>query len=359
MSSVCLARAPVGVFGELSDLIAPMFARAEPRRQAIQYISGLLSGPDRANSWQIARATGDELPWRTQRLLNRARWNADAVRRAVRGHLACHLGHRDGVLVLDETSVVKKGTKSVGVERQYAEITRQVANCQTAVVAAYVSPLGRSLVDHELFLPGSWVADADRCRQAGVPDDRIRLRSKAELATDMIGRVARDLPVGWIVAGGEMARDPHLRAWLAGNPVRSLLEIPAGQSFPISEGGLIAAGELTSRLPDRAWRAPLGGREQWARIGIRQANGGFVNSLLARRRPGQANTVYFAGRAPEGTSLAEMAAAANARSDAAGWVNLAQDEIGMNCYEVRTWQAYYRHVTLAMVALVALATGRP
>jgi SRSO17 transposase len=89
--------------------VAGRFGRAEPRRQARAYLTGLLAPVERKNGWQLAEAAGDTTPDRMQRLLNKACWDPDEVGDDVRAYVAEHLGHADGVLIVDETGFVKKG----------------------------------------------------------------------------------------------------------------------------------------------------------------------------------------------------------------------------------------------------------
>ena len=97
-----------------------MFIRPEPRRQAGLYLEGLLSGTQRKNGWQLAEQIGDARPWRTQRVLSHVQWDQDAARDICRDYVIEHIGHPDGVLVVDETGFLKKGTHSAGVARQYS-----------------------------------------------------------------------------------------------------------------------------------------------------------------------------------------------------------------------------------------------
>ena len=95
--------------------IAGRFKRAEVRERARRYLAGLLDRVDRKNGWQLAEQAGEGGPQGVQRLLNSARWDEDAVRDELRAYVVEHLGAADGVLVVDETGFLKKGSKSVGV----------------------------------------------------------------------------------------------------------------------------------------------------------------------------------------------------------------------------------------------------
>ena len=124
-----------------------------------------------------------------QRFLTEARWSDETVIGRLQEYLAPRLGHPEAVWVFDGSDFPKQGRKSAGVARQYCGRLGKVANCQGGMFLAYVSPLGRALVDKRLYLPKSWTSDQDRCAAAGVPEDRRNYRSKTELALEMLERV--------------------------------------------------------------------------------------------------------------------------------------------------------------------------
>src|SRR3954452_6212089 len=152
--------------GAVADRIGRHFARTEPRRRAVGYIRGLLSDAERKNGWQLAEHLGEPTPDGVQHLLNRADWDADAVRDDLIGYVGKHLGHPGGVLVVDETGFLKKGTKSCGVARQYSGTAGRIENCQVGVFLGYATAKGRALLDRALYLPKEWADDADRRRTA-------------------------------------------------------------------------------------------------------------------------------------------------------------------------------------------------
>src|SRR5947208_14881368 len=149
----------------------PGFPRVEPRLQARAYVRGLLGPLAVKNGWTLAEAAGNKTPDKMQRLLNRASWDADGVRDDVRGYVVRHLGDAGGVLVVDETGFVKKGTRSAGVQRQYSGTAGRTENCQIGTFLCYATSTGRALVDRELYVPQSWTNDRPRCRAAAVPDE--------------------------------------------------------------------------------------------------------------------------------------------------------------------------------------------
>ena len=187
-------------FERLCERISPRFARPEVRRRVAGFLQGLLGGVERKNGWQLAEQAGDTTPDGMQRLLNHARWDPDEVRDDLRDYVVKHLGDPGGVLVVDETGFLKKGTKSAGVQRQYSGTAGRIENCQIGVFLAYASRHGHALVDRELYLPESWTADRLRCREAGIPD-QVGFHTKPQLARRMLARALdAKVPVAWVCA---------------------------------------------------------------------------------------------------------------------------------------------------------------
>ena len=169
-------------FDQMLERIRPRFRRHEPWRHAAALMLGLCSDLGRKNCWTIAERAGHTSPHALQHLLARASWDADAVRDDLRGYVAEHLGHPDAVLVVDETGDLKKGTATVGVQRQYTGTAGRIENAQVAVYLAYAAPAGHALIDRALYLPKVWTQDAYRRAAAGVPD-RVEFATKPALAT--------------------------------------------------------------------------------------------------------------------------------------------------------------------------------
>ena len=171
----------------------------------------------------------------------------------MRGYVARHLGDAGGVLVVDETGFVKKGTRSAGVQRQYSGTAGRVENCQLGVFLAYASPKGRALVDRELYLPKSWTDDRDRCREAGVPDD-VQFASKTELARLMLGRALdAGMPAAWVTADEAYGKDGSFRGWLEQRRIGYVVAVPKSQAVA-GDAGKSRADVLTAHAPDQAWK---------------------------------------------------------------------------------------------------------
>jgi len=164
---------------------AGLFARREPREQAAKYMRGLMGSVERKNGWQIAEAIGDKTPDPTQRLLYKAKWDADKARDELQQFVNETLGDEDGIGIVDETGFLKKGSKSVGVKRQYTGTAGKVENCQVGVFLAYRAAGGRAFLDRRLYLPQEWCSDEGRRLEAQVPDE-VTFKTKPELAVEML-----------------------------------------------------------------------------------------------------------------------------------------------------------------------------
>lgn len=159
-------------FGEFHSFFAPAFGRQQWREHSRNYLQALLvQGEERRNAENLSESVGVSAR-AMQRFLTGARWDDDAVVGRLQECLAPRLGHAEGVWVLDGSDFPKQGRKSAGVARQYCGRLGKVANCQSGMFLAYVSPLGRALVDKGLYLPESWTSEEGRCAAAGVPAER-------------------------------------------------------------------------------------------------------------------------------------------------------------------------------------------
>jgi SRSO17 transposase len=217
---------------ELFARVAGRFYRVEPRRRARAYVRGLLAPLAGKNGWTLAEAAGDLTPDGMQRLLNAAAWDADGVRDDLRDYAVSHLSERDGVLIVDETGFLKKGCKSAGVQRQYSGTAGRIENCQLGVFCAYATTKGRTLIDRELYLPKSWIADPARCREAAVPDG-VEFATKPVLARRMLARALdAGVPAAWVTADEAYGGDSKFRSWLEDRRIGYVVAVPANQTIP-------------------------------------------------------------------------------------------------------------------------------
>jgi SRSO17 transposase len=204
---------------------ASLFARSEPREEAVKYIRALMGATARRNGWQLAEALGDRTPDRVQRLLYAADWNADAARDRLIDFAIERFGDPQGIAVLDETGFLKKGTESVGVARQYSGTAGKIENCQIGVFLSYSSHRGHVLLDRRLYLPDAWFRDPARMQRAHVPDG-ISFQTKPQLALEMLkGAWLQGLPTAWVTGDEVYGDDPVLRDGIAAEGYRYVLAV--------------------------------------------------------------------------------------------------------------------------------------
>lgn len=349
--------------------VAGRFGRVEPRRQARAYLTGLLAPVERKNGWQLAEAAGDATPHRMQRLLNAARWDPDAVRDDLRAYVVEHLGHRDGVLIVDETGFVKKGDKSVGVQRQYSGTAGRVENCQLGVFLAYASPTGRALVDRELYLPKAWTTDPERCADAGVPA-QVQFATKPAQATVMLARAFdAGVPAGWVTADEAYGQDSKFRMFLDQRRIGYVVCVPRSQSIGL---GLATAraDTLADQAPAEAWKRLSAGDGSkgprlydWALASLPELDAGRGRWLLIRRSISDPDELaFYLCAGPTDTTIDVLVRIAGARWAIEECFQQAKTETGLDHYQVRRYQPWYRHITLAMLAhayLAVTAAGNP
>ncbi len=239
-------------FSDVLDRIAPRFTRYEPLRHAAALIQGLVSGLDRKNCWTIAEHRGQATPDGLQHLLGRAKWDADAVRDELRGYVVDHVGDPGAILVVDETGDLKKGTHTVGTQRQYTGTAGRIENAQVAVYLTYAAPRGHALIDRALYLPRSWTDDRDRCAASGVPTN-VGFLTKPQLAGQLITRaVTAGVPAAWVAGDEVYGADPRLRALIRGHGLGYVLQISANRRVP-TDAGPIRVDQLPALLPAHAW----------------------------------------------------------------------------------------------------------
>ena len=194
--------------------MAGRVTRPAPRQRALAYLKGLRGPIARKNGGPWAEHAGDPTPAGMQRLLATDQWDADLLRDEWRTDVLEHVGEPQAVLVLDETGVLKKGSKSVGVPRQYSGTAGRVEHCQIGVLLAYVSAAGRTCIARERALPQSGAGDGERRREAGVPEE-VAFATKPQLGQRMLARaLAAGVRGAWVTGDDVYGSDPHLRRWL-------------------------------------------------------------------------------------------------------------------------------------------------
>jgi SRSO17 transposase len=353
-------------FAGLMDRLRERFSRQDLLLRAEHYLRGLLSQVDRKNSWQLAEAAGADTPHGFQRLLGRARWNADEVRDDLQSYVAEHLGSSDGVLIIDETGFLKKGNKSAGVSRQYSGTAGRIENSQIGVFMAYRSDRGHALVDRELYLPKCWTEDRQRCEEAGTPE-ATEFATKPVLARRMLRRAFdAGLDASWVTADEVYGRDSKFRNLLVNKGIGYVVAISCQQRLFLN-GSYGRVDGHVQEIPQRKWKklscgAGTKGQRfyQWAFVpfGIPTVKGLRKGLLVRRCLKNPEELAYYFTHAPKGTTLAKLVRVAGSRWAIEECFEQAKQETGLDEYEVRSWTGWYRHITLSMFAQAFLSVVR-
>lgn len=353
--------------GDLKQYVAPAFKRAEQRKTAGAFIDGLLSGAERKTGWMLAEEAGFERPFRIQSLLGRSSWSAERLNELVQRYTIDALGDADGVLVIDETGFLKKGTHSVGVARQYSGTAGRIENCQIGVFAAYASRFGHALVDRRLYLPKGWAEDRERRSKASVPDE-VAFATKPAMAREMVEKILDEgVPCAFVLADALYGSDYKFRTMLEERGQAYVLAVRSNQVLRfIDEWQFVQTDPATliGDLEAQAWQ-PLPAGEgakgprlyDWARLPLNgRTQEGFTRWLLARKSQRDPNAIaYYFAHAPIETTLAELAAAAGLRWTIEECFLRAKDDLGLDHCEARSWHGWHRHMSLVMAAAAFLA----
>ncbi len=353
--------------GALHERVGRRFARSEARERVKRYLVGLLGRVERKNGWQLAEAIGERDPQGVQRLLNSAKWDADAVRDDLREYVLEHLGDEGtGVLIVDETGFLKKGEKSVGVARQYTGTAGDTVNCQVGVFLAYSSEKGAAFLDRALYLPRAWTNAPARRAEAGIPEGLL-FRNKIELAEEMLEQAFEaDVPARWVLADSFYGRSHAFRAWLEERGRSYAVMVPKTNSVPLG-GRKKKIERYVQRLPEGAFSEIRSAQDsgdrrpwEWACVDLAaDPKRGMRRWLLVRRSTEDPEERgFYQAYGPEGTSVEELVRVCQERWAVEECFAEAKGEVGLDHYEVRKWEAWHRHITLCLLAHAFLAVVR-
>lgn len=346
-------------FDEVMDRIAPRFTRCEPRRNAGALMLGLVGDIGRKNCWTLAEHSGHPTPDRLQYLLSRAKWDADAVRDDLRDYVVDHLGDQDAIFVVDETGDVKKGTRTVGTQRQYTGTAGRIENAQVAVYLTYAATGGHTPIDRELYLPkASWIQDPDRRADAGIPED-VEFATKPALAARMITRaVAAGTPARWATGDEVYGAGPDLRTTTAESGLGYVYAIGSNRTVtPTGDEAPVRVDEYTRTLPPGAWRRISAGDgakgQRWYSWAWAEIDGDIDSGrhhLPARRNDTTGELAYYRCYSPGPVGLADYVRVAGRRWKVEENFQTGKGLTGLDEHQVRTWTSWHRWVTLALLA---------
>src|SRR4051794_38714744 len=363
---------------DVKGRIRPLFQQARIAQSAGLFLDALLGPERRKTGWMRAEAAGDPGPWRQQALLDRSRWEADALRDLVRDYVLETLAEGDAVLVLDETGFLKQGKASCGVGRQYTGSAGKITNCQVGVLAAYVSTRGHAFIDRQLYLPKAWTGDPKRLAAAHVPED-VTFATKPHMAVEMVERaIGAGVPFAWVAADsvygvGEVemalrragkgsvlgvASSARFHSWDKPEPVSGTAEaialaLPASRWVRLSAG----AGAKGPRLYDWGY-VELADLDAQSLFGCRSARTMWTRGLLIRRGLSDGKMAFFTTWCPTGTPLEVLVEVEGRRWPIEDAFETAKTELGLAHNETRSWHGWHRHVSLVMLAFALLMAIR-
>jgi SRSO17 transposase len=345
------------------------------RRNATGYVQGLLSNLGAKNVEAIAYPH-DRGRQGLQKFIGQADWDHRPLLAELARQVGAELGEPDGVLVFDPSAFPKKGTESVGVQRQWCGRLGKLENCQVGVYLAYVSRREHALVDVRLYLPEEWTRSRKRMRAAGVPRG-VRFRTRHQLILDVLDERGGRLPHAWVSGDGELGRSSWLRRQLRGRGEAYLLSVPPNTSVrdlaaavPYAGCGRYPKAPFTrvdrwaAALPAAAWQTVEVRDAEKGPLVVRVARG-LVQALTERRPSDTAELAvavrerqpdgtwehdYLLSNAPLDTSPEEFARVFKARNRVEECLKRAKGEAGLADYQVRTWAGWHHHQALSLVA---------
>jgi SRSO17 transposase len=350
--------------------------RDEQRHNARHYVQGLLSCLPDKNVESIAYLHDQERQ-ALQKFIGQSPWDHRPLLAELTRQVGAELGQPDGVLVFDPSAFPKKGKESVGVARQWCGRLGKVDNCQVGVYLGYVSSKEHALVDFRLYLPREWTRSRKRLNKAGVPRE-VRFRTRHELALEMLDQRGASLPHAWVAGDDEMGRSSWFRGELRERQENYLLAVPSNTLVrdlaapePEYRGRGRRPGVPFARV-DR-WRGALP-EDAWETVEVRDGEKGplvvqAVRRLVQARTEGRPSDVaellvvfrerqadgtwkhdYMLAHGPLGTPLWEFARVIKAGHRIEECLKRAKGEAGLCDYQVRTWEGWHHHQTLALLA---------
>ena len=377
-----------GVMARLEASVRPfadLLVREEQAQHALDFVTGLISDLQRKNTESIAYRH-DQDRKELQHFIGQSPWDHRPLLQELARQVGQTLGRPDGVLVFDPSAFPKKGTESVGVQRQWCGRLGKVENCQVGVYLGYVSAVEQALVNLRLYLPQAWAKDSARRKKCHVPRG-ARYRSRHDLCLEMLDEMRHLLPHGWIAGDEELGRSGVFRRDLRERGERYLLAVPAtttvracaeegeqplrwpGRRGPLPKPPFCQVQRYRWAIPEHQWtpidvrdgeKGPL--KVEIAKLRVQaKADGGIGPEELfvvirSREERGELKYDYYLSNALPETPLAELARVAKAEHRIEECFQRGKSETGLADYEVRSWPGWYHHQTLSLLAAWFLVT---
>ena len=368
----------VGMLTRLEKFVEPFancLVRSRQRELTQQYIAGLVSQVERKNVESIAYHHDADRQM-LQKFIGQYTWDHKPLVAELVRQVGAELGSPQGVLVFDPSGFPKKGTESVGVQRQWCGRLGKVDNCQVGVYMAYVTPEEHALVDVRLYLPESWATSKQRREKAGVPAE-VKFQTRHQLALEMLDSNGSLLPHSWVAGDDEMGKVPEFRGQLHRRGEQYLLAVPSntlirdllaepppyGGRGPRPKSPFVRVERWCRMLPNTAWmkinvrdgdKGPLVVEAVQVPVRAKTSPGdGMDEVLVVIREPQSDGTMkhdYYLSNAAPDTPLAEFARVSKAAHRIEECFGRAKGEAGLADYEVRTWRGWHHHQMLSLIA---------
>jgi len=349
-------------FNELLDRFKDVMPNGASFRNLRNYMCGLLGNSDRKNGWQMSEYVGAKTPYAMQQFLYRGRFSADELRDRLTEYTSDNLGEEDGTLVVDETGFLKQGKHSCGVKRQYSGTAGKIENCQIGVFLTYASSKGYAPLDRRLYMPKEWIEDPERRKKAGVPDE-LTFQTKPQMALEMIkNATTAGVPYKWVTGDCVYGDYTEIRTWLEANQKCYVMSV-SGKAYVWRGCEQESISSLLKNLPQEGWfEASCGNGSKGLRLydwfilpinpGTTQ---GYERTVLVRRSKSSPDKLQaYICFAPIGTRPDKLAEKVGCRWTIETCFGESKSEAGLDQYEVRGYDGWYKHITLACIALAFL-----
>jgi SRSO17 transposase len=372
-----------------------LFERCDQAAHGWVYLKGLLSDLPRKVTERIALRFGVNVR-SLQHFISQSGWRHERLLKRHQVRVVESLGEEDGVLLVDESGVVKQGAHSVGVARQWCGSVGKVANAQVGVYLGYASRKGHSFLDTRLFLPEKWFAEThtERRQECGVPEE-LGYQTKPEIGLEMVQKALQrgELPCQWVAADELYGDSSDFRAGIAAlnkwyfvevrcttqiwlerpavgippwkgrgrRPTRIRLRHPQQKALPVND--------LAQQLPRAAWvrarikegaKGPLVCDFACLRVfEVRQGLPGQELWLILRRNLGNPTEIkYYFSNAPAKLDPAELVRISGMRWPVEIIFRAGKVEVGFDHYELRSWLGWHHHMLFAFLAHLFLVRMR-
>ena len=357
-------------YNEVMKRIGKIFANESGYRNARNYIKGLLGSAERKNGWQLSEKIGETTPYKIQQFIYRGEYKADGIRDELRRYVGEKIGEGEGVMVVDDTGFIKQGKKSCGVQRQYTGTAGKICNCQIGVFLTYASSVGHSAIDRRLYIPKEWLADEERRTEAGVPKE-LKFQTKPEMALEMLQEAtSAGMPYKWVTGDSAYGDYRGMRQWLEQNEKSYVLCVSVKETI-WKESKKATVGNVLKNLPSKGWvEASCGDGSKGARIYdwliveiesdwrpaiFGEAPEGWKRVMLVRRSKSDITDLQaYICYAPIDTPDSKLVEVAGTRWTVETCFKESKGEVGLDHYEVRSYDGWYKHITFSMIALALL-----